>query len=407
MTSAGFIDISRALIKFNESSHRAGVFSIKTNQKEVVFQADTLEAAAQWVNELTEASTGKGHDEETYHQYSALCTPFADQYKQITCARAAAASVTRQRANCVCSRRRSYATQLPDEDEFQRALDAAQDEDSEVDESMIDDLQILREVEAEEREQELKLKNMQNQAASSFFARIFNRTAPPFPAASSPSSALQSRPFQRVSSNARRNLRSGRREDNESADGYDDEEEASEVQRPSHKWQQVQSKIKAAGALAALSTNRRSASNAAVVRRDSREEDEDAYVEQGARGKGRMAQSVSKVMQSGLLRGAGNLKPKPPPPPAVEEEDDEEDLPPPASDDGDGDDDWDAPPPMEASGVQTLPPRLQGRGGSYGRSELLDMPPPPDDDDLPPPPDFEDDGPPPVTTKSNRHSRRM
>ena len=88
MTSAGFIDISRAIIKFNESSNRAGVFSIKTNQKEVAFQADTLEAAAQWVNELTEASTGKGLDEETYHQYSALCTPFADQYKQITCARA-------------------------------------------------------------------------------------------------------------------------------------------------------------------------------------------------------------------------------------------------------------------------------------------------------------------------------
>ena len=315
--------------------------------------------------------------------------------------------MTRQ---CVCScrsRRRSYATQLPDEDEFQRAIDAAQDEDSEVDESMIDELQILREVEAEEREQELKLKNMQNQAASSFFARIFNRNTPPFPAASSSySSALQSRPFQRVSSNARRNLRSGRREDDESADGYDEDEETSEVQRPSHKWQQAHAKMRAAGAFGSGSTNQRSTSNAAVVRKDSREDDEGAYVEQGGRGKGRMAQSVSKVMQSGLLRGAGNFKPKPPPPPAVEEEDDDDDLPPPASDDGD-DDDWDAPPPMEASGVQTLPPRLQGRGGSYGRSELLDMPPPPDDDDLPPPPDFEDDDPPPLITKSNRHSRRM
>ena len=49
---------------------------------QVAFQADTLEAATQWVNELNEARADKSEQEDMYHQFSALSTPFTDQYKQ-------------------------------------------------------------------------------------------------------------------------------------------------------------------------------------------------------------------------------------------------------------------------------------------------------------------------------------
>ena len=55
------------------------MFTVKTNQREVAFQADTLEAAAQWVTELQEhaqvaVASSLG--------LSALSTPFSDQYQQ-------------------------------------------------------------------------------------------------------------------------------------------------------------------------------------------------------------------------------------------------------------------------------------------------------------------------------------
>ena len=79
---AGAIDVSNAAIHFDGSSARAGVFVIKSNQKEVAFQADTLEAASQWVNELKEASSLSATDDDNSHHMSALCTPFADEHKQ-------------------------------------------------------------------------------------------------------------------------------------------------------------------------------------------------------------------------------------------------------------------------------------------------------------------------------------
>ena len=98
VTSAGSIDVSRATISFDDSSPRAGVFTIKTNQKSVAFQADTLEAAAQWVNELNDAAAGNDDEHATSHHFSALSTPFADQYKQIMCVAAAAAAAADARA---------------------------------------------------------------------------------------------------------------------------------------------------------------------------------------------------------------------------------------------------------------------------------------------------------------------
>jgi hypothetical protein len=79
---AGSIDIKRAVVCASDSSSRAGVFTIKANQKEVCFQADTLEAATQWVNELKETSECI---EDGAYQMSALQTPFTDQYRQIMC----------------------------------------------------------------------------------------------------------------------------------------------------------------------------------------------------------------------------------------------------------------------------------------------------------------------------------
>jgi hypothetical protein len=79
---AGAIDVSNAVIHFDGSSARAGVFVIKSNQKEVAFQADTLEAASQWVNELKESSSLSAGDDDNSHHMSALSTPFADEHKQ-------------------------------------------------------------------------------------------------------------------------------------------------------------------------------------------------------------------------------------------------------------------------------------------------------------------------------------
>ncbi len=73
------------MVRFSESSPRAGVFTVKSNQKEVAFQADTLEAAVQWVKELKEVSLEKEEDYESHQHLSALSTPFTDQYKQIMC----------------------------------------------------------------------------------------------------------------------------------------------------------------------------------------------------------------------------------------------------------------------------------------------------------------------------------
>lgn len=80
-----------------------------------------------------------------------------------------------------------YATQLPLEDEFHRALQALNGGDeSEVDESLIDEEALVMEVEAEEQAQQIRMQNQQLRASSSVFARIFNRDAPatyvgPFP----------------------------------------------------------------------------------------------------------------------------------------------------------------------------------------------------------------------------------
>ncbi len=38
VAAAGFVDVSRAVIDFDESSARAGVFVVKTSQKEVVYR---------------------------------------------------------------------------------------------------------------------------------------------------------------------------------------------------------------------------------------------------------------------------------------------------------------------------------------------------------------------------------
>ncbi len=52
---------------------------MKTNQREVAFQADTLEAATQWVTELSEQAQAAA---ASSLGMSALSTPFSDQYQQ-------------------------------------------------------------------------------------------------------------------------------------------------------------------------------------------------------------------------------------------------------------------------------------------------------------------------------------
>ena len=83
VTPAGSIDLSASVIRFSDASARAGVFTVRNNQKEVAFQADTLEAALQWVKELKEMSSERDEDQDTRLHMSALSTPFTDQYKQI------------------------------------------------------------------------------------------------------------------------------------------------------------------------------------------------------------------------------------------------------------------------------------------------------------------------------------
>jgi hypothetical protein len=80
---AGSIELRSAVVRFSDSSSRAGVFTVKSNQKDVSFQADTLEAAVQWFKELKDASAERDEDDTSHFHLSTLSTPFTDQYKQI------------------------------------------------------------------------------------------------------------------------------------------------------------------------------------------------------------------------------------------------------------------------------------------------------------------------------------
>jgi hypothetical protein len=287
-----------------------------------------------------------------------------------------------------------------------------------VDESLLDEAQLLREVEAEEQEQEMKLKNQQNKATGSFFSRMFNRNIPPPTVSLSGSAGGQQwrgRPGPSPSS-MRRTGRYARNDEGESGEEFVEEEEEEEDSAPAPrvgaKWQQARSKVRNAAAFRGSVADQRRPIHAANARRDSREDDEQ-YEQRGGGGKGKMAKSVFKVMQSTAFTSAGKVKPKPPPP--VDDYSDGDDLPPPADFDDDEDNDgWDAPPPLDASDQLPLPPRQDRRAvgientGKRGKGGSYDMPPPPDDDDLPPPPDSEeDDAPPPIVVKNSRNSKRL
>ncbi len=159
----------------------------------------------------------------------------------------------------ICASR--YETLLPPEDEFQRALEAAASDDSEVDESMIDDDEILREVEAEERAQQISL-NQQNQAIGSVFTRMFQRGPP-----AAQGQPIIDRDYGRDSpSTMRVSGRGGGYDDRNtrSSGQYRDDDERSQVsqysqysqysqrsqvqQAAASGWQQSRSKMKAVGA---------------------------------------------------------------------------------------------------------------------------------------------------------------
>lgn len=362
---AGSIDLATAVVRFSESSPRAGVFTVKSNQKEVAFQADTLEAAVQWVKELKEVSLEKEEDYESHQHLSALSTPFTDQYKQIM-----------------------YTTHLPPEDEFSRALDAANEDDSEVDEAMIDEEALLLEVEQEERAQQFKIKNQQNNGVSAF-SRIFQRDTPGV-ASSYPSYGANIEYHRDSPTNMRPMGRgNGMYRDDDERSQYSQYSQRSLVQPEAPVGRQGRLNMRAVGAFARAGKVR--ASRRPVMEEEEEEEEEVPYVEPEVRGRGRLAavgkqfSTAANAVRQMQVKGKQNC-----PPPV---EDDEENLPPPSDDD----DAWNAPPPSGGKSDQ----RNDGFDG---------MPPPPDgdDDDMPPPPDFEEDEPPPPVVETKvRRSRRQ
>jgi hypothetical protein len=249
-----------------------------------------------------------------------------------------------------------------------------------LDDSIVDEQEILREVEAEEREQEIKLRNLQSRNAGSFFSRLFNRNQMP-PAASSPMLPA-SRMYQRDSFPARNYSNDG--EDYDDDDGYSQS-------RGANRWQQAQSKFRAAGAFG------RAARKVSTTRRETLDDDSRPMVP-----KGRLAQTATRIIASSALSGKSKSGAKPPPPPQPFADDvHDDDLPPPADDDFG----WDAPPPV-SNGEARVMRQLNEAHAEAGRSGGYNgMPAPPDDDDMPPPPDFEEEAPPPADN-SHRRSRK-
>jgi hypothetical protein len=251
-----------------------------------------------------------------------------------------------------------------------------------LDDSIVDEQEIVREVEAEEREEEIRLKAIQARNTGSFFSRLFNRNHMP-PALSSPVLPA-GRMYQRDSFHARNYSNDG--EDYDDDDGYSQP-------RGGNRWQQAQSKFRAAGAFG------NAGRKVSVTRRETLEDDSRPIVP-----KGKLQQTATRIIASSALSGKSKSGAKPPPPPpqtfANDVHDDE--LPPPADDDFG----WDAPPPASNGEARVMRQMneahaLAGRSGGYN-----DMPPPADDDDMPPPPDFEEDAPPPLVDNSHRRSRK-
>jgi hypothetical protein len=250
-----------------------------------------------------------------------------------------------------------------------------------LDDSIVDEQEILREVEAEEREQEIKLRSLQSRNAGSFFSRLFNRNQMP-PAASSPMLPA-GRMYQRDSFPARNYSNDG--EDYEDDDGYSQS-------RGANRWQQAQSKFRAAGAFG------RAARQVSTTRKETLDEDIRPMVP-----KGRLAQTATRIIASSALSGRSKSGAKPPPPPQPFADDvNDDDLPPPADDDFG----WDAPPPVSNGEARVMRQWNEAHAEAGSSGGYNGMPAPPDDDDMPPPPDFEEEAPPPQADNSHRRSRK-